>query len=101
MADAVSTGAAFARRLVGPMVIGLPKDRVNRSRRLTKILVKQTVPSVVAVKPGQAFRFDSSQPLNCCSNFIDHDRPNKPATAGGTTGVEGSDGSLTRDRGGR
>jgi hypothetical protein len=28
---------------------------------------------------GQAFTFDSSRYLNCPSNFIGHDHPNKPA----------------------
>jgi hypothetical protein len=29
------------------------------------------------------FRFDSSRTLNCSSNLIGHDHPNKPATAVG------------------
>jgi hypothetical protein len=29
------------------------------------------------------FRFDSSQSLNCSSNLIGHDHPNKPANGGG------------------
>jgi hypothetical protein len=29
------------------------------------------------------FRFDSSRTLNCSSNLIGHDHPNKPANGGG------------------
>jgi hypothetical protein len=31
--------------------------------------------------------FDSSRPLNCSSNFIGHDHPNKPANGGGDDGT--------------
>jgi hypothetical protein len=37
-----------------------------------------------AIKPVEnSFRFDSSRTLNCSSNLIGHDDPNKPANGGG------------------
>jgi hypothetical protein len=38
----------------------------------------------VAAKPAEnSFRFDSSRTLNCSSNLIGHDHPNKPANGDG------------------
>jgi hypothetical protein len=37
-----------------------------------------------AAKPVEnSFRFDSSRTLNCSSNLIGHDHPNKPVNGGG------------------
>jgi hypothetical protein len=37
-----------------------------------------------AAKPAEnSFRFDSSRTLNCSSNLIGHDHPNKPANGSG------------------
>jgi hypothetical protein len=35
------------------------------------------------VRRANPFRFDSSRTLNCSSNLIGHDHPNKPADGGG------------------
>src|SRR3954453_20158671 len=49
--------------------------------------MKWAFPRFRAPEPGFAFRFDSSRCLNCSSNLIGHDHPNKPANGSGDDGT--------------
>jgi hypothetical protein len=69
----------IAPQPLATMVIALPNGRVNRIPRTAKSPVKQAFPPFADPRAGQAFTPDSSRCLNCPSNLIGHDHPNKPA----------------------
>src|SRR3954464_2039474 len=72
---------------VAAMVIALPNGRVNRIPRTRGNPAKQTLCDFATVTTRNPFRFDSSRSLNCSSNLIGHDHPNKPANGGGEDGT--------------
>jgi hypothetical protein len=65
------------------MVIALPNGRVNRIPRPHGNPAKQALLLFSELRRANPFRFDSSRTLNCSSNLIGHDHPNKPANGGG------------------
>jgi hypothetical protein len=52
-----------------------------------KTTVKQAFRQSAVIGAANAFTFDSSRYLNCPSNLIGHDHPNKPANGVGNNGT--------------
>jgi hypothetical protein len=73
----------FMPAYVAPMVIALPNGTVNRIRESHGNPANKRFCDFATGGAPNPFRFDSSQSLNCSSNLIGHDHPNKPANGGG------------------
>jgi hypothetical protein len=80
---ALSPGVTAGTGAIAAMVIVSRNRKVNRMSQTDETPVKGALPRFGSCRGRNLFTPDSSRYLNCPSNLIGHDHPNKPANGVG------------------